>query len=98
MTHVEVRQEENRRSTLLAAAAWAVDVSLFDVCLSSGLDLSVAQMVSFAATVAVIYFRKRDPHLLTSRINSGRSIGCLGSSVWLDCWSCFSVAAFCLSW
>jgi dolichol-phosphate mannosyltransferase len=57
MTHVEVRQGENRRSTLIAAAAtWAVDVSLFDVSLSSGLDLNVAQMVSFVAAVAVIYF------------------------------------------
>jgi dolichol-phosphate mannosyltransferase len=59
MTHVKVRQGENRRSTLLAAAAaWAVDVSLFDVCLSSGLDLNVAQMVSFVAAVAVICFLK----------------------------------------
>jgi dolichol-phosphate mannosyltransferase len=57
MTHVEVRQGENRRSTLIAAAATsAVDVSLFDVSLSSGLDLNVAQMVSFVAAVAVIYF------------------------------------------
>jgi dolichol-phosphate mannosyltransferase len=57
--HVEVRPGENRRSTLLAAAAgWAVDVSLFHLCLSSGLDLSVAQMVSFAMAVAVIYFLK----------------------------------------
>ena len=60
--HVEVRPGENRRSTLLAtAAAWAVDVSLFHLCLSSGLDLSVAQMVSFAVAVAVIYFLKARP-------------------------------------
>ena len=64
MTHVEVRQGENRRSTLLAAAAaWAVDVSLFDVCFSSGLGLSLAQIVSFAATVAVIYFLVARPAL-----------------------------------
>ena len=59
MTHVEVKQRGNRRSTLLAAAAaWAVDVSLFDLCLSSGLALGVAQIVSFATAVAVIYFLK----------------------------------------
>src|SRR5580704_1543031 len=62
MTHVEVRQKENRRSTLLAAgAAWAVDILLFDLCLSSGLDLSAAQIVSFAVAVAVIYFLKARP-------------------------------------
>jgi dolichol-phosphate mannosyltransferase len=58
MTRVEV----NRRSTLLAtAAAWAADVSVFHLCLSSGLDLSVAQMVSFAMAVAVIYFLQARP-------------------------------------
>jgi dolichol-phosphate mannosyltransferase len=62
MTQVEVRQGENRRLTLLAtAAAWAVDVSVFQLCLSSGMDLSVAQMVSFAVAVAVIYFLKARP-------------------------------------
>jgi dolichol-phosphate mannosyltransferase len=69
MTHVEV----NRRSTLLAAgAAWAVDVSVFLLCLSSGLDLSPAQMVSFVVAVAVIYFLQARPALAYAVENQQR--------------------------
>jgi dolichol-phosphate mannosyltransferase len=75
MTHVEVMQRGNRRSTLLAvAAAWAVDVLLFDLSLSSGLALSVAQMVSFAVAVAVIYFLKARAAFAYAAENQQRQI------------------------
>lgn len=48
---------ENQRRTFLATvAALAVDLSLFQLCLSSGLELGLVHMISFAATVAMIYF------------------------------------------
>jgi dolichol-phosphate mannosyltransferase len=58
-THMESRLQKSRRSDLLTtAAASAVDVSIFLLCFSSGLGLSLAQMVSFAVAAGVIYFLK----------------------------------------
>jgi dolichol-phosphate mannosyltransferase len=48
---------ENQRWAFLAViAALVVDLSLFQLSLSSGLDLGAAHMISFPAAIAVIYF------------------------------------------
>src|SRR4029077_19755688 len=48
---------EKQRGTFLAAiAALLVDLSVFQLSLSSGLDLGAAHMISFLAAFAVIYF------------------------------------------
>jgi dolichol-phosphate mannosyltransferase len=47
--------ENQRRAFVVTVGALAVDLSLFQLCLSSGLGLDLAHIISFATAVAVIY-------------------------------------------